>query len=583
MSDRQRSKVKDPLITVWSLLRKHILSKKLISIIACLAITSGITFIRPLAVKGITDEGMLKGNMEMIVVFALFLFLCAIFEQLISVIQSRQFAVIQNAMMLSLYQSVFEKVLKLRKEYFTNHNSADIINRTTMDVRTVCTIADRSVLFTISYILAIISGMMGLFVLNWKLAFVVVAVIPIKTMFSVHMAKLNEAATEDNIHLNRKFFSWFGDIISGIKEIKLWNLQKEKMKELFEQQKEILKTSKKSVLYDSYNRALSTLVDGMVQCALYIYGGYLFLHGELTLGGVTAFISYTSYVLGPISSLLMVRYMFSNIKPSLKRLNDFFSLEESITANLQTMVCQSSVVDTLEICNLYFSYSHDDPLLTGANFTAHKGDRIAIIGQNGSGKSTLVDLILRFERPESGIIFINGKDASDFSDEQYWNLFEVVDQEPFFFQDTVRNNVDPKGEHDDDEILSAFTLSGIMGFFQDRFKGDLNRIVHFDAGDLSGGERKKLAIARAILKDSPILIMDEAAADYDFESEYYLSGIISTKFRDKIVIYITHNYSYLDRFNKVYRIERGTLRLLSKSEIECYMNCSSNNGEVRKK
>ena len=242
-----------------------------------------------------------------------------------------------------------------------------------------------------------------------------------------------------------------------------------------------------------------------------------------------------------------------------------------------------SLIEMQDMVKRYYVGGEEIRALDHISLRIEEGEYVAVIGPSGSGKSTLVDLILRFERPESGIIFINGKDASDFSDEQYWNLFEVVDQEPFFFQDTVRNNVDPKGEHDDDEILSAFTLSGIMGFFQDRFKGDLNRIVHFDAGDLSGGERKKLAIARAILKDSPILIMDEAAADYDFESEYYLSGIISTKFRDKIVIYITHNYSYLDRFNKVYRIERGTLRLLSKSEIECYMNCSSNNGEVRKK
>ena len=100
-------------------------------------------------------------------------------------------------------------------------------------------------------------------------------------------------------------------------------------------------------------------------------------------------------------------------------------------------------------------------------------------------------------------------------------------------------------------------------------------MVHFDAGDLSGGERKKLAIARAILKDAPILIMDEAAADYDYESESYLSSIISTEFKDKIVIYITHNYSYLDKFDKVYRMENGKLRLLSNDEVECYRNYTS--------
>ena len=566
-------------MTIWSLIRQHILSKKLIVIVFCLLFTSGITFIRPLVIKGITDEGMLKANMTMIVIFALFLFVCVLIEQIVNVIQSRQFAVIQNSMMLSLYQAVFDKVLKLKKGYFTNHNSADVINRTMMDVRAVSMIADRSILFVVSYILAIIGGVLGLLILNWRLAVVVIAVAPFKAILSIRMANLNEKATEENIRLNRKFFSWFGDMISGLKEIKLWSLQAEKEELLCDQQKEILKTSKKSVLYDSYNRALTSLLDGLVQCVLYIYGGCLLICGELTLGGVTAFISYSSYVLSPITSLMTVRFMFSSIKPSLKRLNEFFALDENVTVCNQTLEHTPSVVYELEVRDLVFSHSKET-LLTGVSFTAHKGERIAIIGQNGSGKSTLIDLLLRFEKPESGEILINGINVLDFSDEQYWNLFAAVEQEPYFFNDTVRNNIDPKSQHNEEEVLNAFTLSGIMSFFQDRFQDDLNRMVHFDAGNLSGGERKKLAIARAILKDAPILIMDEAAADYDYESELYLSKIVSTKFQDKIVIYITHNYTYLDKFDKVYQIKDGKLLQLSDSEVISLVKEACNNYET---
>lgn len=113
-------------ITIWGLLRQHILGKKLIAIIFCLALTSGITFIRPLVVKGITDEGMLKANMAMIVVFALFLLVCTLIEQTVNIIQSRQFAIIQNSVMLSLYQEVFTKVLKLKKSYFTTYKKYSI-------------------------------------------------------------------------------------------------------------------------------------------------------------------------------------------------------------------------------------------------------------------------------------------------------------------------------------------------------------------------------------------------------------------------------------------------------------------------
>ena len=161
MSKEPNFKRNDHYITIWGLLRQHILGKKLIAIIFCLGLTSGITFMRPLVVKGITDEGMLKANMEMIVVFAFFLLVCTLIEQIINIFQSRQFAIIQNSVMLSLYQEVFTKVLRLKKSYFANHNSADIITRTTMDVRVVSMIADRSILFVVSYILAIIGGILG--------------------------------------------------------------------------------------------------------------------------------------------------------------------------------------------------------------------------------------------------------------------------------------------------------------------------------------------------------------------------------------------------------------------------------------
>lgn len=575
MNEKKNPRTCSQYLTVWGLLRRHVLGKKLIVIILCLAFTSGITFVRPLAVKGITDEGMLKADMRTITLFATFLLFCALIEQMVNIIQSRQFAVIQNSMMLFLYQAVFDKVLKLKKGYFTNHNSADIINRTTMDVRAVSMIADRGILFVISYALAIIGGVLGLFLLNWKLAIVVIAVAPVKAILSNQIAHLNEKATEENICLNRKFFSWFGDMISGLKEVKLWNLQSAKKEQLSKQQKDILKTSKKSVLYDSYNRAFMSLLDGMVQCILYIYGGYLLIQGEMTLGGITAFISYSSYVLGPITSLMSVRYMFSSIRPSLDRLNEFFALDENTIVNSKKKDHADLIVHNLEVRDLVFSYSQD-ALLNGISFVVHKGERIAIIGQNGSGKSTLIDLLLRFEKPESGEILIDGINALEYPDDQYWDMFAAVEQEPYFFKDTVRNNVDPKGQYNEREIFKTFSIAGIMGFFQDRFQGDLNRLVHFDAGNLSGGERKKLAIARAILKDAPILIMDEAAADYDFESERYLSKMIATQFQNKIVIYITHNYSYLNEFDKVYQIRKGKLLQLSESEVQTLMKAAYN-------
>ena len=555
-----------PTISVWGLLKQHVLGKRLVLLSLTLLITSFLTFIRPLIIKGITDEGMLKANMQVIIVCALLLLISAIIDQGIIIIQSQQFVKMQNSMMLVLYHSAFDKLLRLKKDYFTKHNNAEIMNRVATDIQSVGLLADRSILFVVSYALSFIGGLIGLFVLNPKMAAAVILVIPLKVLATVKMSKQNEKISAERIQCNRTFSSWFGDIINGIKEVKLWNLREKVQEKLSDQQFQILQANRKSVLCSCYNQTWTRILDSMVQSTLYIYGGFLFLQGELSLGGVTAFISYSSYVLGPITSIMSIRYLLSSITPSLKRLNEFFQLEEHHQATLPCAQSRQLVVTSFELHQVRFSYTQD-PLLQNVNLKAYPGEKIAIIGPNGSRKSTLLDLLLRFERPQFGKILINDMDIWELPENTYWSLFAVVEQEPYFFQDSIRNNLDPSGCHTDQEILHVLEQCGAIELFQERFHGDLNHIIHFDAGDLSGGERKKLAVVRAVLKNTPIIIMDEAAADYDTMAEAHLSQMISQNFSDKLIFYITHNYSYLDIFNRVYEILNQTLKPLTRGQV----------------
>ena len=403
------------------------------------------------------------------------------------------------------------------------------MNRVATDIQSVGMLADRSILFVVSYALSFIGGLIGLFVLNPKMAVAVILVIPLKVLTTIKMSKQNEKISEERIQCNRTFSSWFGDIINGIKEVQMWNLRENVQRKLSDQQFKILQVNRKSVLCNCYNQAWTRILDSMVQSALYIYGGFLFLQGELSLGGVTAFISYSGYVLGPITSIMSIRYLLSSITPSLKRLNEFFQLEENYQMVLSNLEPSQFALPSIELQQVTFTHTQD-ALLENINLTMHHGEKIAIIGPNGSGKSTLIDLILRFEHPQSGKILINGLDVRNIPEDIYWSLFAVVEQEPYFFQDSVRNNLDPTGCHTDGELLQALEQCGAIAFFQERFHGDLNQTIHFDAGDLSGGERKKMAITRAVLKNAPILIMDEVAADYDVHAEQQLSDMISSCF-----------------------------------------------------
>ena len=167
---------------VTELLKTYVIGKKLVPVVIFLAITSVLTFLRPLIIKGITDKGFLKSDLHMISIFAVFLLFSTCVDQFSEIMQCRIFADIQNHMIHDLYMKSFDKILHLKQSYFTEHNSAELINRITTDILTVSLIADRTVLFAVSYILSIIAGMFGLFFLNWKLALLVIAIVPFKVL-----------------------------------------------------------------------------------------------------------------------------------------------------------------------------------------------------------------------------------------------------------------------------------------------------------------------------------------------------------------------------------------------------------------
>lgn len=292
-------------------------------------------------------------------------------------------------------------------------------------------------------------------------------------------------------------------------------------------------------------------------------GGLLVISGELSIGGVFAFLSYSGYVTGPISSVLNMRFFFSQIFPSAKRLFTLLDTEEEPGG---PDPLPSSGDLEIRFQDVSFTYeSAGRQVLKHVDFSLRKGEKVAVIGQNGSGKSTLLNLVLRFIQPESGAITFCGKDIAELDLEQYRGLFAVVSQEPYLFDDTVENNINLTGDAKEEEVLRAARQSGAEGFIGRLPEKEKSKIGR-NGARLSGGEKQKLAVARAIIKDAPIIILDEATSGYDVESDQYLFKILQQELRDKTVISITHRYDNLKGMDRVYRLEEGKLALFDEEK-----------------
>lgn len=532
-------------------------------IFICLVCTSFMTFLQPLVIRRITDQGMVAKDMECILIFSGVLVGISVISQVTEVIQTRLFSNIHNGLTFSLYKKAYWKMDKLEIGYYEEKGSAEIANTIGSDISNVASVADQITTFSISSILQIVGGIVGLSILDWKLALMIALLIPVKYLVVFYFSRKKNQAFERLIENNRVFFGWLGDCINGIREMKLWDLFCIKNQDFEKLQKKMMDSYKENMMLDEYRTFSVSMLDALMNAALYVLSGLLIVRGELTIGGAFAFMTYSGYVVSPISFLINIKYYFAQIKPSAKRFFKFLELPEEgadIAGSAGEFVNEARA-PALELKDVRFGYKEGTPILNSVNLTVQRGDRIAVIGENGSGKSTLLDLILGFYHPEKGEIRFWGVPAENLEPKVIRNRIAVVSQKPYLFQGTIEENVNIGGTASHEDVVDACIKSGAITFIEKLDDGFMQRAGQ-DGAKLSGGEKQKVAVARAILKKADILLLDEATSGFDRESDRALINLVRGELMDKTVIFITHRYEELEGVEKVYRLAGGRLELM---------------------
>lgn len=538
--------------------------RQIFLIFFCYIVLIGTSFYRPLVMKRIMDQGMMAKDFQVILIFSGVLFALAVLEEALNILQAKLFTDLQNSVILNLYTKVFQRLLYAKMEYFSHNNSVEIMNRISTDIGGVGTLVDSSVMSIISYVLQIISGVIGLFVIDWKLAVLVLAIVPVKYLLIRFFSKRKEEAVAEWIQESTDFSAWFGDTINGMREVKLWNLYKKERRELRRRQKKVLELGKRSNLLETYNLSGDSILQWTVTSALYGIGGYLICGGSLTIGGLTAFISYSNYVIGPIALVFNLKFLFAQVKPSAKRLREFFKLETEKPSKPGQDI--KELKEEIRFENVDFAYE-DQPVLKDISLKIRKGEKIAIIGDNGSGKSTLISLLLRFLKPGKGSIYLDGKEIEEYDLGEYRDLFGVVSQDIYLFKDTVKANIAMGRKIDDEEMDRTCKMMNMQEFIGKLPQGYETRLEK-NGENLSGGERQKIALLRAIIKKSPILVLDEATANIDKKYNELLHYNILKDFPDKTLIVITHKTENLAGMDRIYEIQNHAIKECDYAELE---------------
>ena len=526
--------------------------KTIVVIVGCLLVSTGLNLCVPLISRRIMDDGFIGGNKKLLIELVLVSMVIYTINSLIDLIKEKKRVDISAKIQYFLSEQSFSHLMKLRVNYFNNTNYAETLNNINMDINQMTSVADSSVFFVITQAFSMTGGIIGLFIIDFRMTILVLLFIPIKCVVMKYFAKKQKQIMDEFIKKNQKYAKWFGDTVGGVREVKLFNILDRKHEEFDQNRKDIIEKQKQMNMLGQWNTITDSLMVQFLSTLLYILGANLVFDLQLSVGSVFAFITYSSYVTGPISAILNIGYLLSGIIPSTKRYYAFMDLEEETDNGETAALCP----DDLKLQQVSFAYEKEKYVLKDVDILFAKGSKTAIIGRNGSGKTTIINLLTRMYEPTSGKIMLGTEDISELPLPEYRNMVSVVSLQIYLFNDTIRNNICLYKRVDDVIVEEACKDSGLEDFIKEV---SLDYVVGQNGAMLSGGQKQKIALARALIHDKPIVIFDEATSNTDAYSEQQINGLLDTKLKEKTVIVITHKKEILNKVDQIVVLKEGVV------------------------
>lgn len=532
--------------------------KRIVILTICIMLTSVTAMFNPILSRLLIDQGMMKGNFSIVIKFSSIIIGIFLFDQVIDFIGFLQYTYINNMLSAKLTLKAFQHAMKMKMSYFNNTNIQKIMSENMQDIASISSISDKYVLLSVTQIIKVLGGLAGLFYISWELTLFVLAAIPVKLILTIVLSQKREKTTKELMNQYSKSAFWYGETMGGINEIKLWNLYRKKTGEYVKLQRTLAKTKINSVLVDQLNQLSDLTLSTVVNNSIYILGAAMMIKSGLTLGGILTFVMYSAYVVQPITMLMNLYYQFATIKPAMERYISFLDSEREmpLNGNYIRLEDRIHIPRKIRFEDVTLSYDEGKYIMSNISFELRMGQKVAVIGSNGSGKSSVINLLLRFYKPTSGTIYMDDIDIEMLNINDYRDLFSVMSQSVHLFNTSIEDNIKMNGTISETRIKKSCNKSDASGFIdklQDRFKTE----VGYNGAKLSGGERQKVALARALAKKAPILILDEATSNYDYESEQLFNRVVRETTEYPFIITVTHRPDILKIVDKILVLDKG--------------------------
>ena len=539
-------------------LSKYLRPHKKVLIISFLlsVISTALGMIQPLFAKVLIDKVFLSQQYELLLTLLAAVICLLVISFLIRVSNSYIYTRYSAKVLFQMREDLFDHLQKVPLNFFSKRKIGDIYSRIATDMADIQGLVTETLPgYLFNFLTCLLTATVLLW-LNWKMAVLSFCFLPLAMyligLIRPKLLKLAKNLAESNADIAHFLF----ESLAGTSLIRAFGAERLESEKLQEKQSGVLKILLRYQVLGAFSGAVPTFYTILNTIVVYGYGGFLVMKGSLSIGSLVAFAIYQGRVFGPLQGLMDGYLAMQKAKVAINRVKEILDVEPAFQEDGNIELSEHTLKGEISAENVTFAYEAEEPVLNKLSFHIPAGKITAIMGPSGVGKTTICHLIMRLFDPDSGTVALDGVNLKAFKTEWLRNQIALVSQDTFLFHSTIMENIRySKPKSSEAEIVEAAKAACIHDYI--RSLPDHYQTVVGDRGvRLSGGQKQRISIARSILMQPRILILDEATAFLDASIEEQLKETIRLLMQGKTVIVISHRLSTIQGVDKIIALEK---------------------------
>lgn len=525
-----------------------------------LVVSAVLGLLPPILIQQIIDKALPGKDLHLLVLLIAASLVTTVVSGLLGVLQNYLNSFISQNIVHDMKNQMYRHLQGMPLQFFASVRQGEIITRMTSDIAGIQGVFSSTVVNFASNLFILVSTAVTLFLMNWKLALLGVLIVPLFIVPTRKMGnvrwKIAKETQEKLSEQNRIIEETLS--LSGYILMKLFTREPRELESFQAVNAQTTRLQIRESMAGRWFMMVLTTFTSIGPLLIYLYGGYLYIQGELTIGAIITFVALLGRLYSPV---LQMTNLYVEVKRSaalFERIFEYFDMEPLIVDSPLALPGHAAGED-IRFEQVSFAYQPDKPALKGISFTAAAGSLTALVGPSGSGKTTITNLILRLYEPDAGVIRIGGRDIREFTLHSLRSQIGLVTQDTYLFNGTIRENLlYAQAEATEAKMIAACEAAYIHEFIMQLPEG-YSTVVGNRGIKLSGGEKQRLSIARVLLKNPPVIIMDEATSSLDTVSEYYIQQAMQQLMHGKTSIVIAHRLSTIMAADLILVVQDGTI------------------------